>query len=373
MGGPLTILHVVVNMNRGGAETFIMNLYRNIDRTKVQFDFLTFKPGVFDQEIQELGGKVHRIPYVTEVGHHRFIKQLNQFMDRNNHYKIVHSHMDKMSGFITKAAKKANIPIRISHSHNTNSEGGILSKVYKGFSGIHILSNSTHLYACSEAAAKWLFKHKATQATILNNGIEMGKFKFSSSIRKMKKVDLTLENDSIVIGHVGRFTEQKNHIFLLDIVAILKEIIPNVKLVLVGDGPLQKVMEKKVEDLKLENHVEFLGIRSDIHELLQVFDLFLMPSHHEGLPLTLIEAQSAGLPCLISNKITVEADMKIGLVHFLPIINPHDWVVKIMNLLNNHDATSRVIENTPIDQAFNITKTATTTANAYITLGSDAI
>ena len=122
MGGPLRVLHVVVNMNRGGAETLIMNLYRNIDRSKIQFDFLTCKEGVFDSEIEALGGKIHRIPYITDTGHFKYIKELNNFFSINQHYKIVHSHMDKMSGFVLRSAKKKGIPIRISHSHNTSSE-----------------------------------------------------------------------------------------------------------------------------------------------------------------------------------------------------------------------------------------------------------
>jgi len=372
MGSPLTILHVVVNMNRGGAETFIMNLYKNIDRTKVQFDFLTFKQGVFDKEIKGMGGKVHRIPYITEVGHYHFINGLNQFMNENNHYKIVHSHMDKMSGFILKSAKRAKIPIRIAHSHNTKSEGSILARLYKNYASKHILPAATHLYACSKKAAKWLFKHEAERATILNNGIEMEKFTFSQHIRKQKRNELNLESDTIVLGHVGRFSEQKNQLFLLDVLSLLKEILPNIILIFVGDGPLRKTIENKVKKLKLEKHVKFLGVRSDIHELLQVFDVFLMPSHHEGLPLTLIEAQSAGLPCLISNKITEEVDFG-GLIRFLSIKNSNEWVTEVMKLLNEKELPRKKVENDSIQQTFNIIKTANNTAYTYLNLGNKVI
>ncbi len=178
MGSPLRVLHVVVNMNRGGAETLIMNLYRNIDRTKVQFDFLTCKEGVFDSEIHEMGGKIHRIPYVTEVGHSGYVKELDLFFKEHPDYEIVHSHLDKMSGLVLRAAKKAEIPVRIAHSHNTQSEGGIGAKGYKWLVGRYINWNATHMFACSEVAAKWLFGSQAHKASILKNGIECDKFQF---------------------------------------------------------------------------------------------------------------------------------------------------------------------------------------------------
>ncbi len=128
MNSPIRILHAVVNMNRGGAETLIMNIYRNIDRTKVQFDFLTCKEGTFDKEIEKLGGKVHRIPYLTDVGHFQFVKMMERFFSDHPEYQTVHSHLDKMSGLVLRAAHKAQIKTRICHSHNTSSEGGFLAE-----------------------------------------------------------------------------------------------------------------------------------------------------------------------------------------------------------------------------------------------------
>src|SRR5690625_4425482 len=206
MDSPLRILHVVVNMNRGGAETLIMNLYRNINRSKVQFDFLTFKPGVFDTEIKNMGGRVHRIPYITDRGHIGFTQALSQFFKKQREYKVIHSHMDKMSGFILKFAKKAKIPIRIAHSHNTESEGGLLAKVYKWYGGSHILTSATHFYACSNKAATWLFKNKSKEAYILKNGIETNQFTFSPNARQTIRSELKLKKDTLVLGHVGRFS-----------------------------------------------------------------------------------------------------------------------------------------------------------------------
>ncbi|MDT8861107.1 glycosyltransferase family 1 protein [Alkalihalobacillus sp. MEB130] len=334
MGDPIRVLHVVVNMNRGGAETLLMNLYRNIDRSTVQFDFLTCKEGVFDDEIKNMGGNVYRIPYITEKGHFGYIKELEQFFSSHSQYKIVHSHMDKMSGFVLRAANKYKIPVRIAHSHNTSSEGSLPAKMYKWYAGKHIVQNATHLLACSEAAARWLYQGKTKDVKILQNGIECEKFMFSEEVRKETRTELNLGNE-FIIGHVGRFNHQKNHVFLLDIFSDVCREVPNAKLVLVGDGPLRKEIEAKVKTLQLEDKVLFLGVRSDIDRLLQCFDVFVFPSLHEGLPVTLIEAQGAGLPCIVSDQITNEVDMGVKLVQYCSLDGKMRWVEQIKQLVTN--------------------------------------
>lgn len=329
MGDPIRILHAVVNMNRGGAETLLMNLYRNIDRTKIQFDFLTCKPGVYDAEIIELGGNIHRIPYISDIGHTGYIRALDQFFASHPEYRIVHSHMDKMSGFVLRSAKKAGAPIRIAHSHNTSSEGGIAARVYKWVAGRSIKSCATHFVACSGKAARWLFADKGSQATILKNGIESEKFAFSLEVRSDVRQELKLQQDQFVIGHVGRFAHQKNHSYLIDIFAQFHSNYPNSVLVLVGEGPLRSDVDQKVKALKLNDKVRFLGIRSDIERLLQAFDVFVFPSLHEGLPVSLIEAQGAGLPCLISDVISQEVDMGIGLVTCIPLHDRTLWIEEL--------------------------------------------
>lgn len=333
MGDPIRILHVVVNMNRGGAETLLMNLYRNMDRSKVQFDFLTSKVGAYDAEIMEMGGTIHRIPYVSDIGHTKYIQALDQFFTENPNYKIVHAHMDKMSGFVLRSAKKAGAPIRIAHSHSTRSEGGILSKSYKWVAGKFIAPNTTHFIACSTNAAKWLFSGRENKAIVLKNGIECEKFEFSPEIRQQVRQELKLNKDSIVMGHVGRFNVPKNHSFLIEVFAEMNKDKPDTLLVLVGDGPLRPEIEKKVMALNLQSKVRFLGVRSDITRLLQAFDMFVFPSLHEGLPVTLIEAQGAGLPCLISEEITQEVDMGINLVERLSLADKQVWVDQMKRVI----------------------------------------
>ncbi|WP_338449846.1 glycosyltransferase family 1 protein [Niallia oryzisoli] len=341
MDNPLRVLHVVVNMNRGGAETLLMNLYRNIDRSKVQFDFLTCKPGVFDEEIRELGGKIYRIPYISDIGHFRYRKELNKFFEENKDYYIVHSHMDKMSGFVLHAAKKAGIQIRIAHSHNTSSEGGTVARAYKSYAGKYIAASATHLLACSTSAAKWLFSYQASKAMILKNGIECDKLSYSQTTRKQKRKELNLPEESFIVGHVGRFNHQKNHSFLIDIYSEIAKKNPYSDLLLVGEGPLQDEIQRKVSELGLVDKVFFLGVRSDVHQLLQACDVMLFPSLHEGLPVTLVEAQAAGLPCIISDVITTEVDIGAGLIQYENLkSSPEAWAKKVLD--NTHERKNTV-------------------------------
>lgn len=369
MDSPLRVLHVVVNMNRGGAETLIMNLYRNMDREKIQFDFLTCKSGTFDDEIMELGGKIHQIPYVTEVGHRNYLKKLRQFFQENPTYKIVHSHMDKMSGFILKAAKRENVPIRIAHSHNTESEGSLPVKAYKWYAGCHINSSATHHYACSHYASKWLFGAKSSEAFILKNGIQLDTFQFNPEVRYAVREKLQIKESALVLGHVGRFNQQKNHLFLLDIFYGVNKAWPNSILILVGDGPLDSEIMEKITALNLENKVYMLGVREDIHHLLNAFDIFVFPSRHEGLPVTLVEAQGAGLPCVISNKITNEVDMGIGLVDYLPITLTRTWVQHIIKLAMDK-RVRKTRQKALAQKGYDIKSTAQQMESAYLSLGA---
>jgi glycosyltransferase involved in cell wall biosynthesis len=367
VGSPLRILHVVVNMNRGGAETLIMNLYRNIDRSKVQFDFLTCKEGAFDTDIVNMGGKIHRIPYISEVGHFKYVKELDNFFQINKQYKIVHSHLDKMSGFILRSAKKSGIPIRISHSHNTSSEGGMAAKIYKWYAGNFISSNATNLFACSSSAAKWLFKEMVMSTEILKNGIESERYAYSPETRIEVRKELNLDKDIFVLGHVGRFSNQKNHSFLIDVFAKFNKIKKNSVLILVGDGPLRSAIEKQVMDLKLKDKVKFIGIRNDIDRLLQGFDVFAFPSIHEGLPVSLIEAQGSRLPCLIADTISREVDLGDHLVEFIPLTEKNKWIRKLMEIATRKN-TRLTLTNSLIKKGYDIKETADYIEDFYLTI-----
>lgn len=352
---PVRVLHVVVNMNRGGAETLIMNLYRNIDRTKIQFDFLTCKKGIFDEEIESLDGRLHRIPYITEGGPFKYNKALENFFKTHPEYKIVHSHLDKMSGLVLHSAKRAGVPIRIAHSHNTRSEGNLLAKGIKWFAGNLILQKATDYLACSKAASQWLFKQRSNQTFILKNSIDLHTFKSTLGIREKIREQYNIKKDHFVIGHVGRFCHQKNHDFLIDIFFNVLRINPDAILVLVGEGPLKDKVRRKAANMGLLNNVLFLGIKENIQEILQAFDCMVFPSHHEGLPVTLIEAQSVGLPCLISDRITNEVDVEANLIKYESLEKaPVIWALKALLLDGSIKDTSSFIRN----HGYDIEKTA---------------
>ncbi|KIL52992.1 glycosyltransferase family 1 protein [Jeotgalibacillus campisalis] len=368
MDSPLRVLHAVVNMNRGGAETFIMNLYRNVDRSKIQFDFLTCYEGAFDEEIRQMGGNIYRIPYVTQAGHFAYIKKLNHFFHHHKHYKIVHSHMDKMSGFILKAAAEADIPVRIAHSHNTSSEGNSLIRMYKWLAGRNIPKYATNFYACSSKAADWLFPNQSGTPSIIKNGIESDRFEFSQEKRKMIRNSLQLKENSFVIGHIGRFNKQKNHLFLLDAFQETLKNLPDAQLLLVGTGTLKSKIEQKIKVMGLEDRVHLLGVRNDIPQLLQAMDVFAFPSLHEGLPVTLIEAQCAGVPCVISNAITEEVDLGCGLITRHAIEHPAEWsnvLLSVSQSQRNRKSQGKLIRK----HGYNIRDTASLTEQSYLKLG----
>ena len=299
MSEPIRVLHVVTHMNRGGLETMIMNYYRFIDRTKVQFDFLTHRDveADYNQEIRNLGGKIFNLPKLNpfSIGYY---KALKEFL-KNSNYDIIHVHQDCMSSIVLKEAKKQKVAIRVSHAHSSNQDKNIkyiIKLFYKKF----IKKYATHLFACGVEAGKWMFE--TNNFKVLNNAIDSEKYKYNSVKKCEMKKKLGIPLTSIVIGHVGRFSGVKNHSFLIDIFEKLSKQ-NDCYLVLVGDGDLKEQIEIKVKEKSLEKRVLFLGLRNDVHDLMQVMDVFVLPSLYEGLPLVLVEAQAAGIPCVISDNI----------------------------------------------------------------------
>lgn len=321
----------------GGVEAVIMNYYRHLDRNKIQFDFIcdSDSTNIPYEEIKSLGGKVILIPPYQKI--FKYIKELTKIL-KENKYKIVHSHINTLSVFPLYCAKKAKVPVRIAHSHSTTNKKEWKKNLMK--QALRPLSKvfATEYFCCSEHAGRWLFGNKAYdkgKVYLLNNAIELDKFKYDEKIRHIKRKELGINDDTMVIGHIGRFVEQKNHEFLIDIFNELHKKEKNSLLILVGQGPLENSIKEKVNKLGLTNNCLFLGQRRDANELYQVFDLFLLPSLYEGLGMVAIEAQVAGLPCVISSEIPKVAKICDN-VKFLNLNeNVSIWVDTLLNSLSN--------------------------------------
>ncbi len=301
---PIRILHVVTNMDRGGIESMLMNHYRQIDREKVQFDFLVHRAerAAYDDEIENLGGRIHRLPRLIPWSTH-YRQALDCFFREHPEYQIVHSHINCLSSIILKSAKKNHVPVRIAHSHNSRQDKN-LSYPFKMFYRRLIPRYATDLFACSTPAGDWMFLGEPY--TVLNNAIHAGCYVPDEVGRRAARQALGIGSEQYLIGHVGRFFPQKNHMFLLDVFSEICLSNPTSILLLVGDGPLRKQMEDRCAQLNIADRVIFAGIRSDVPELMQAMDAFVFPSLYEGLPVTMIEAQAAGLPCFISDQISSE-------------------------------------------------------------------
>ena len=326
---PIRVLQIIRQMNVGGAETFIMNVYRNIDREKIQFDFLVNGEGIFDEEIKSLGGNIFYMQYITDVGQLMYKKKLKEFFD-NHSYDIVHSHIDQVSGIILETANDCNVKYRIAHSHSTKNSNNFLIKIYKRYLQSKINKNANILLACGEKAAKWLYKPKKDEAIIINNGIDIDKFTFSPAKRNKIRKELNIAEDTIVLGHIGRFEKPKNHIFLIKVFNEYIRKNNNSILVLVGEGTLRPKIEKMVKLYNLEKNVKFLGNRSDVFNIYSALDFFIFPSLYEGLSISMIEAQISGLPILASDTIDKNSDISTNVKWLSLKESPQKWSQEIL-------------------------------------------
>lgn len=318
----LRVLQVVTHMNRGGLETMLMNYYRNIDRTQIQFDFLTHREydGDYGKEIISLGGEIYHLPVLNPFSR-KYKKSLADFFDSHPEYRVIHVHQDCMSSVILKNAKKRNIEVRIAHSHSTSQDKN-LKYLIKMYYRRQIPYAATHLFACSYAAGKWMYGDH--QFTVLNNAIDTEKFQYDAKKRKIARERLKVQKQELLVGHVGRFCYPKNHSFLIDIFNAIQKKIPS-KLILVGDGELKNDIEQKVKMYGLEDKVLFTGVISDVSEIMQAMDVFVFPSNYEGLPVTLIEAQASGLPCLISDRVSLECRITDLVEQVALTKSPEEW------------------------------------------------
>ena len=321
---PIRVLQIMPAMDAGGMETFVMNVYRAIDRTKVQFDFLYHydKPCFYDEEILSLGGHITKLTVRQDNNLPRYLHALDAFFAAEPQYRIIHGHYSGFGMFYNRAARRRGIPVRVGHSHNTAYEPGLVGTLDRLMSS-RFDRLLTDRFACSEKAGQMLFA--SHPFTVLPNGIPVDKFAHPDpGARATLRAEFGVAEDAPLLGHVGRFSAQKNHSGLLDIFAEVHRRRPNARLLLLGTGALEADIRAKAESLGLSDSVLFAGVRSDTAACYAAMDAFLLPSLFEGLPVVLVEAQTAGLPCFVSDTVDRGATFADG-VQFLPLGSPAAW------------------------------------------------
>ena len=304
MTEPIRVAQMMTDMNYGGVEMVVMNYYRHIDRTKVQFDFFALEGSAVPQreEIERLGGRVYIVPKYTHLS--AYEKEIIQVF-KQNQYKIVHSHMNTLSVFSLWGAKKAGIPNRIAHNHSTAGKGetkkNIIKYALRPFAKIY----PTKLCACSRYAGEWLYGKNA-EFQVFNNAIDLSRYSYDPQKAAIVRKELGLE-DKLVVGHIGRFCYQKNHDFLIDIFNELHKQRQEAVLLLIGEGELEQDIRNKVKELGLTDSVRFMGKQKDTSEFYQAMDCFVLPSRYEGLGVVAIEAQACSVPVICSTAVPKDA------------------------------------------------------------------
>lgn len=335
---PIRILHWGMLGGLGGVETFIMNTYRHIDKSKIQFDFLTLHdaPIAFEDEIIQSGGKIYKEIYSKRESIIKHHLSLQNFFNKHTEISGVHMHMNSITYHAPLIfAKKNKIPIRIYHSHNSanmHPSNSIIKKYLEQNTRSNVDKYATNLFACSDLAGKYMFGDKSF--SVIKNAIDTKKYIFNETVRNQKRQELEL-GDNFVVGTVGRLQFQKNPEFIIETFKSLHDKVNNSILVIVGAGPLREKVEKMIKEYNLEDCVKLLGQRNDVPELMQAFDCFLLPSRFEGLGIVLIEAQAAGLPCFTSESV-VPQDVEItDLMEFISLDkNSEFWANRILEKKN---------------------------------------
>jgi len=363
---PIIVAQIMGKWVGGGVESVIMNYYRHLDHSKIQFDFICDEDSTripYD-EIKKLGGRVFLVPKYQNLP--KYLKALEKLF-KENQYRIVHSNINTLSVFPLYAAKKAGVPIRISHSHSTSNpkewKRNLIKNILRPFSKRY----ATDYFACSEKTGIYQFgKRKSKLVKIIPNSIDIEIFKFHPKDRQDIRAELGIEEDTIVIGHIGRFVETKNHQFIIHSFSKLHQKNPNTKLILIGDGPLLEKTRKTVRDLGLEESVLFLGRKENIAPYYSVFDIFFLPSLYEGMPMSGIEAQVSGLKCIFSSSFSKDTAIIPGNVLFLSNEDKESLIKGVEyfnNQINNREVPLKEIEkvdiekNTPILQSMYNKKT----------------
>lgn len=352
------ILQVQGGMKKAGTEAVIMGWYRNIDRKTVQFDFTSYSKEKceYDDEIKSYGGNIIYIQPRNEIGNIKHFYYLVKLIKENGPYHAVHSHMNFHGGIVCLAAKLAGVKNIVCHAHNTMDENQTIKrKIETWILRKIIINNASALLGCSQVANEFVFKG-ANNKKVITNAVEIPKeiLLNKSDLGNIRK-ELGVENDCIVLGHVGRFSEQKNHKFFIKLLNRMKERNIKAKMILVGEGELLDAIKDSVNQNNLTDYFKFTGVRNDVIELMKFFDIFLMPSLYEGLPVAMVEAQSVGLPCVVSSNISDEADLGLDIVKYIDLNEDIDlWINAILEMRDKRISSREKIEESLKEKGYNL-------------------
>lgn len=362
------VLHVVKVMDRAGAETMIMNIFRNIDRTKIEFDFLYLsdKVGDYEEEIINLGGKIYKLPEPEKQGRIKNFFEIYKIIKKNGPYSAIHSHIMFYNGFINLIAYLTKVRTRISHSHSSNDikKESVIRRIYIFFSRCLIKIFSNVKIACGQEAGIYLYGKKQ-KFIILKNGIDLDKYKkVTKEDVEVLKRKLEIKKDELVIGHVGRFEKVKNQEYFIELAKAAKKLKINFKIVLVGNGSMMNEIVDMIEKSDLKENFCLPGVRTEIPDFMKVFDVFIMPSLYEGFPLTVVEALAGDNICYLSNNVPQETKIISSRVKFFDLSDDKEMIIQNI-LYDLKNKTEINLEEELTKQGFSIKNTTNKISEIY--------
>ncbi|MBR3161931.1 MAG: glycosyltransferase family 1 protein [Bacilli bacterium] len=349
MNEQVKVLYFVDRMLRGGIQSLVIDWVSRFDRNKIHVDFLLLDDGKkyeLEDELKKLGCNVYKLEGMwirKPTDFIKYSKMLDDFFKEHNDYKVVHLNSSSKNYMVLKYAKKYNIPIRIAHSHtimfqSKNKLKILVGNIFKN----RLVKYATDYFACSEIAGEWLFGKKIIKSNkfkVIHNAVDYDMFKFNQKKRQEVRKQYNINKNDIVIGHVGRFNPEKNHLFMIDLLSDLVNKNNNYKLMFVGKGPLENEIKKYSKELKIYDNIIFCGFQSSVNDYLNAMDIFLFPSKFEGLGLSLIEAQANGLPCIASSDGIPKEAKATSLLTFISLEEKKNWIDKIISINTNRKNT----------------------------------
>lgn len=324
------VLQVIPTLSRsGGVAQMMWRVYRALDKQHIQFDFLAHEqPDDLQDDVHSLGARTYHIGTLGQLGPRSYLNTLRRIISEEGPFAAVHVHTNYQAGIVGLAARLEQVKRRIGHIQGTkiSAKNRAMLPAYR----LMIRLGCNIRLACNQEAGQ--FYYGSQTFSIIPNAIDFEEFRYDDSKATQIRDDLNINSYEVALGHVGRFTDEKNHLFSIDVLEGLRRMGTKACLLLVGEGPLRREIEKRAQTKGLSDHIRFLGIRNDISSLMSTFNALLLPSLSEGQPTVLVEAQAAGLPCLASDIVTRRVDFGLGLVSYIPLSSPAVWARSVKAL-----------------------------------------